>query len=146
MSLFVELCSLHPTAPRAAVAWAADFLAENGFARACELAGADVADFEGWPVTAQANVEVLHEVLRAAQFAARRGGQREGFGARCSPPPTAGSRRSTRGRRHGCGRARARPQPLARCARGTRRPGLTRAATGERHRPRASVAPECRGS
>ena len=61
------------------------------------------------------------------------------------PPPTAGSRRSTRGRRHGCGRARARPQPLARCARGTRRPGLTRAATGERHRLRASVAPECRG-
>ena len=90
MSLFVELCSLHPTAPRAAVAWAADFLAENGFARACELAGADVADFEGWPVTAQANVEVLHEVLRAAQFAARRGGHREGFGARAPRPPYRG--------------------------------------------------------
>ena len=90
MSLFVELCSLHPTAPRAAVAWAADFLAENGFARACELAGADVADFEGWPVTAQANVEVLYEVLRAAQFAARRGGHREGFGARAPPPPYRG--------------------------------------------------------
>ncbi|CAK0862125.1 unnamed protein product [Prorocentrum cordatum] len=48
-----------------AVAWAADFLAENGFARACELASADAADLEGWPVTAQAPVPSVLDQLGA---------------------------------------------------------------------------------
>ncbi|CAK0889687.1 unnamed protein product, partial [Prorocentrum cordatum] len=48
-----------------AVAWAADFLAENGFVRACELASADAADLEGWPVTAQAPVPSVLDQLGA---------------------------------------------------------------------------------
>ncbi|CAK0879802.1 unnamed protein product [Prorocentrum cordatum] len=64
------------TRKRAAIVWAADFLAGNGFVRACELASADTADLEGWTVTAQVNVEVLHELFRAAKLAARRGARR----------------------------------------------------------------------
>ena len=66
MSFLSELAGLCPSAPRSALAWAADFLSDNGFLSVAELAGADPGDLEGWSVTAAVNVQTVLSLIKAA--------------------------------------------------------------------------------
>ena len=66
MSFLCELAVLCPSAPRSALAWAADFLSDNGFLSVAELAGADPGDLEGWSATAAVNVQTVLSLIKAA--------------------------------------------------------------------------------
>lgn len=95
MSFLSELAGLCPSAPRAALGWAVDFLSDNGFLSAAELAGADPKDLEGWSATAAVNVDTVLSLIKAAN--ARKN---DGAALQCHRS-VARARASARARRRG---------------------------------------------